>query len=71
MLWKQHVVRVSDDGAQAAPVWDGAVPNCSDACPFHDGKRCRATGFRPGSICEPVVREMGRLLDEIDGPSSE
>ena len=33
---------------------------CDDACPEHDGKRCRLTGFRPRGICEPwAVRLAG------------
>lgn len=35
------------------------VPWCDeDRCPFYDGKRCEATGFRPAKICEPAVIEM-------------
>lgn len=71
MIWKKLVVCISDDGLGAAPEWDGNVPQCSEDCRHHDGKRCRATGFRAGGICEPIVREMGRMLDEIDGPSSQ
>jgi hypothetical protein len=71
VIWKPHVLSVSEDGIRALPEWYGLVPNCSGACPHHDGKRCRVTGFKPGNICEPVVGEMGKFLDEIDGPSSE
>lgn len=39
------------------------VPFCSESCPLHDGKRCEATGFRPGRICEPAVI---RLVEERD-----
>jgi hypothetical protein len=34
------------------------VPLCSLECPSHDGKRCRLTGFRPNSICEPYVKNL-------------
>lgn len=60
--WKEKATAVSD--APAAPTWEGDVPMCSEDCPHHDGKRCRLLGLAPGSICEPVVAEMGRALTE-------
>ena len=45
----------------AQPSWtkDG-IPCCSDACTYHDGRRCEQTGFRAGVICEPVAVELSR-----------
>jgi hypothetical protein len=46
------------------PDWgtsDG-VPRCTDECPMHDGKRCRALGMRPSAICEPAVMWMAKVL---------
>lgn len=42
----------------------GGVPLCEEGCPSYDGKRCRLTGFRPGSICDPAVQEMAAELRE-------
>lgn len=42
------------------------VPNCSEECPSHDGKRCRLTGFRPDRICEPAVIAMARRCRELE-----
>lgn len=41
------------------PDWgsDGAAPFCSERCPSFDGKRCEVLGHRPGSLCEPAVRD--------------
>lgn len=45
------------------PNWNDNVPNCADeACPNYDGKRCRAMGFRPCAIREPMVIHMAELL---------
>jgi hypothetical protein len=33
-------------------------------CPAFDGKRCGVLGHRPGSICEPAVREISRQADD-------
>lgn len=53
-------------GVRAAPSWErGDVPACAEDCVLYDGKRCRATGFRPSSICEPVVERMAELLSEL------
>lgn len=39
------------------------VPWCTrEDCPAYDGKRCQILGFRPGSLCEPQVAEMARLI---------
>ena len=60
---KREVGLLSD----ARPTWDAnGVPFCpSDECKCYqyDGKRCRLTGFRPGSVCEPAVRTMADLLN--------
>jgi hypothetical protein len=59
MTWQAEVAK----RAEAKPSWSDGVPFCSlDDCAQYDGKRCRALGFRPGNICEPVVIEMARLL---------
>lgn len=42
---------------------DSHVPLCTESCPQHDGKRCRLMGFRPSSICEPVVELMAERLN--------
>src|SRR5689334_18164703 len=51
------------------------VPRCDEDCPFHDGKRCMVTGFRPDSICEPQVahdrRELARLTDLLAAQQQE
>ena len=55
------------DGRAPTPRWlpEGA-PACSeDECPQYDGKRCRLMGFRPSTLCEPVVREMAKLLRAV------
>ena len=50
------------------PNWsDSKVPNCSDECPSHDGKRCRVMGFRPDTICEPAVELAMQRLDDLQG----
>lgn len=48
--------------APATPEWHKDVPRCTERCSYHDGKRCELLGHRPDGICEPVVRQMGRLL---------
>jgi len=48
------------------PEWqhDG-IPSCSsEECPCYDGKRCRALGFKPESMCEPAVSAM---VDALTG----
>ena len=38
------------------PVWSAEdLPECSDECPSHDGKRCHLLGFEPERICEPAI----------------
>lgn len=51
-------------GVRAAPSWgQHGVPMCAqDDCGLYDGKRCRAMGCRPSSVCEPVVERMAELL---------
>jgi len=43
------------------------VPYCEkdDTCPQYDGKRCRAMGCRPSSICEPSVRVMRAEVERL------
>ena len=52
----------SEQGAMSEdvrPEFTGkGLPMCVESCPSHDGKRCRALGFRPSSICEPAVEAM-------------
>jgi len=50
---------------EARPDWDDrGVPGCyDDQCNQYDGKRCRLTGCRPSSLCEPAVIEMAALLN--------
>lgn len=59
--WKLRVCSsvMLDDATPPAPRWNGNVPLCRDACPHHDGKRCRILGHRPNIMCEPVVEAMG------------
>src|SRR5688572_25862426 len=45
--------------ARCAPEWADGLPICSlESCPSYDGKRCELMGCRPGSLCEPAVREI-------------
>jgi|GEM_PF-4482089 len=66
--WKRRLeIAVADLGEEgrAQPHWtDTNVPNCDDACQYHDGKRCKLMGFRARGICEPLVIEMAALLSE-------
>lgn len=49
---------------------ENGVPRCSyDRCPQYDGKRCRAIGFRPDSICEPAVIAMRQLIKRLESAS--
>lgn len=41
---------------------EDGVPVCTEECPQHDGKRCRALGHRPSYVCEPRVVEMAAVL---------
>jgi hypothetical protein len=47
----------------AQPQWLRLVPLCSEACQYHDGKRCQLLGFIPGLMCEPVVAAMAAELE--------
>lgn len=47
------------------PTWAEGVPLCIDTCAQHDGKRCMLTGFRPGYMCEPAVRDMADELAQL------
>lgn len=42
---------------------DPEVPFCTDTCPEHDGKRCSILGRRPGELCLPMVKAMGKKLE--------
>lgn len=44
---------------------------CDDACPNFDGKRCKATGFRPAQFCEPELIRQARLLAKLEGDDAE
>lgn len=47
-----------------APAIDAAgLPYCTEACPQHDGKRCRVIGNRPSSICEPAMEDMAAVIE--------
>ena len=38
------------------PEWDNThVPNCTEGCPSHDGKRCELLGHRPSDVCLPAI----------------
>jgi hypothetical protein len=59
-VWEEQVERV--DGVDVN--WRNGVPFCDeDSCKHYAGKRCRLLGFRPGTICEPAVIEMAKLLN--------
>ena len=45
------------------PDWAASgLPECSDRCPSHDGKRCERLGFKPDRICEPAALA---IVDEV------
>lgn len=49
-----HLLVVNAD--QQPRVDRHGVPRCTtDECCQYDGRRCRALGFRPDSLCEPAV----------------
>jgi len=58
------------DDDPAKPNWgaihqgDELIPFCSEKCPHFDGKRCRVMGFKPSSLCGPVVAQMAKLLSQ-------
>jgi hypothetical protein len=57
--WALEIEALTD----AKPAWDDEmIPRCSEDCPHHDGKRCRALGQRPDGICEVAVERMADLL---------
>lgn len=72
--WREKVVLQTGDGDDhPRPYWSDAgdgIPLCQEDCPWFDGKRCQALGLRAplGHGCEPVIREMARLLDEEGSP---
>lgn len=60
--WRSIAASICDPPARVD--WFEDTPVCGrEACPQYDGKHCRAMGFRPDRICEPVVGEMTRMLD--------
>jgi hypothetical protein len=66
MDWRHRVTHGVEPPANV--LWDDTngmvTPVCTERkCPQFDGKRCRAFGWAPGRICEPVVGAMTRLLD--------
>ena len=63
--WQQAVAMEAAD-PPASPHWAADVPQCSEECAHFDGKRCRALGFPPGSLCEPVVAAMTRRLSLVE-----
>lgn len=62
--WQQSVCEEAGaDGLPILPAWsEDGQPVCDERCPFHDGKRCSATGFRPARHCEPAIIEMAKRL---------
>lgn len=58
-------------GEDVRPRMVEGLPECDDACPNHDGKRCRATGFRPDRFCEPaldrLVADRNLLRNQVPG----
>lgn len=60
--WKNEACIGASQCEPAEPHWTRGVPLCDEDCRHHDGKRCKLQGFRPGTLCEPVVHEMGLLL---------
>lgn len=45
-----------DRDPDVRPTYDErGLPLCVDSCPNYDGKRCKATGFRPDRFCEPML----------------
>lgn len=46
---------MADLSTDVQPRMVEGLPHCDEACPNHDGKRCRATGFRPDRFCEPAL----------------
>ena len=45
------------------PEWDeNMVPQCSESCKSHDGKRCELLGYRPDSVCEPMVTQLSKRV---------
>ena len=45
---------------------DNGLPTCDEEnCAAYDGKRCKLTGFQPGTFCEPMlIEERGKPLGE-------
>jgi hypothetical protein len=64
MTWREQACADASpgNGRQVAPDWHRGIPHCDHRCPYHDGKRCELTGFRPGTLCEPVVVQMAAKL---------
>ncbi len=62
--WRKAVeMSAAAEDAPIQPAWTmGGVPNCSEHCRYHDGKRCELLGFRLDGICEPAVLHMANML---------
>jgi len=57
---------IGTNDERATVEWDDGVPYCGNVrCAFYDGKRCRANGYQPDSICEPVVGMMAREIERL------
>lgn len=48
------------------PSYVEGIPECSETCPSHDGKRCKVQGCRPGLLCRPAVAEMAARVTELE-----
>lgn len=66
--WPQECETLAED-VTASPSWTTyGVPLCSsEECGQYDGKRCRAMGRRPSTICEPCVERMAEILGPARG----
>lgn len=59
--------RAGNNDGPARPDWDDeSVPMCSESCVHNDGKRCKVLRFRAPSVCEPVVGEMAKRLEDLE-----
>lgn len=63
--WRERVeAEAGGPDGPADPMWWEHLPRCSESCRYHDGKRCELLGVRAPHMCEPVVTEMARVLDQ-------
>lgn len=61
------LIEYGDEGIKPSVSYDGPrnapIPRCAhEDCGQYDGKRCRILGCRPGSICEPAVEMLLRVI---------